>query len=77
MLISVVPVLLYSFVGVELPTTAAEEMRDPQRDIPVAISQAGVGLALMYAVPVLAVLLVLPPERHVTLASDDAGYGSR
>jgi amino acid transporter len=66
-LIGVVPVLLYSFVGVELPTTAAEEMRDPQRDIPVAIGQAGVALAVMYAVPVLAVLLVLPAERITTL----------
>ena len=27
--IAVVPVLLYSFVGVELPSTAGEEMRDP------------------------------------------------
>ncbi len=38
--ISVVPVLIYSFVGVELPTTAAEEMRNPTRDIPAAIGAA-------------------------------------
>jgi hypothetical protein len=31
------PVLLYSFVGVELPSTAGEEIRDPRRDIPVAV----------------------------------------
>ena len=39
--IAVVPVLLYSFVGVELPATAAEEMVNPRRDIPVAIVRAG------------------------------------
>ncbi len=65
--IAVVPVLLYSFVGVELPTTAAEEMRDPRRDIPVAIARAGVGQAVMYGVPILAVLVVLPPERVTSL----------
>jgi amino acid transporter len=54
--IAVVPVLLYSFVGIELPSTAAEEMVDPRRDIPVAIGRAGVGQILMYAIPILAVL---------------------
>ena len=49
--IAVVPVLLYSFVGIELPSTAAEEMVDPRRDIPVAIARAGVGQALMYGDP--------------------------
>ncbi len=65
--IAVVPVLLYSFVGVELPTTAAEEMHDPRRDIPAAIGIAGVAQALMYGVPILAVLVVLPPERITSL----------
>jgi glutamate:GABA antiporter len=60
--IAVVPVLLYSFVGIELPSTAAEEMVDPRRDIPVSIARAGVCQALMYAVPILAVLVVLPAE---------------
>jgi len=61
--IAVVPVLIYAFVGVELPATAAEEMRNPQRDIPVAIGRAGVAQLLMYGVPILAVLVVLPTER--------------
>jgi amino acid transporter len=59
--IAVVPVLLYSFVGIELPSTAGEEMVDPRRDIPWAIGRAGVGQLVMYGVPVLAVLIVLPP----------------
>jgi amino acid transporter len=65
--IAVVPILLYSFVGIELPSSAAEEMVDPKRDIPVAIARAGVGQLLMYAVPILAVLLVLPSERLTSL----------
>jgi len=65
--IAVAPILLYSFVGIELPTSAAEEMVDPRRDIPVAIGRAGVGQLLMYAVPILAVLLVLPPAQVTSL----------
>ena len=67
MFIAVVPVLLYSFVGVELPSTAAEEMVDPRRDIPVAIARAGIGQALMYGIPILAVLVVLPAEQITSL----------
>ena len=61
------PVLIYSFVGIELPSTAAEEMVDPRRDIPAAIARAGVGQLVMYGVPVLAVLVVLPPTQVTSL----------
>ena len=37
---AIVPVLLYSFTGVELPSTAGEEMVNPRRDIPAAIGLA-------------------------------------
>jgi glutamate:GABA antiporter len=65
--IAIVPVLLYSFVGVELPASAAEEMINPRRDIPAAIGRAGIGQALMYGIPILAVLIVLPAERITSL----------
>jgi amino acid transporter len=65
--ISVAPILLYSFVGIELPTSAAEEMVDPRKDIPAAIARAGLGQILMYAIPILAVLLVLPTDRITSL----------
>jgi amino acid transporter len=65
--VAVVPVLLYSFTGVELPTTAAEEMRNPRRDIPAAIARAGVGQALMYGIPILAILVVLPADQITSL----------
>jgi selenocysteine lyase/cysteine desulfurase/amino acid transporter len=65
--IAVVPVLLFSFTGIELPASAAEEMRDPRRDIPVAVGRAGIALLLMYAIPILAVLIVLPTDRITSL----------
>ena len=65
--IAVAPILLYSFVGIELPTSAAEEMIDPRKDIPAAIARAGVGQILMYAIPILAVLFVLPTDRVTSL----------
>jgi|KBSMisStaDraftv2_1062788.scaffolds.fasta_scaffold41886_3 amino acid transporter len=65
--IAVVPVLLYSFVGVELPATAGEEMINPRRDIPAAIGRAGIGQALMYGIPILAVLIVLPARQITSL----------
>ena len=58
--IAVAPVLLYSFVGIELPASAGEEMVDPRRDIPWAIARAGVCQLALYGIPVLAVLVVLP-----------------
>jgi glutamate:GABA antiporter len=66
-LIAIVPVLIYSFTGVELPSTAAEEMIDPIRDIPVAIARAGIGQLLMYGIPTLAILLVLPVGQLTSL----------
>jgi glutamate:GABA antiporter len=65
--IAIVPILLYSFVGIELPSSAAEEMVDPRRDIPVAIGRAGLGQLAMYAVPILAVLLVIPVDQLSSL----------
>lgn len=65
--IAIVPILIYSFVGIELPSSAAEEMVDPRRDIPIAIGRAGAGQLLMYAIPILAVLLVVPTDRLTSL----------
>jgi amino acid transporter len=65
--IAVAPVLLYSFVGIELPAAAGEEMINPRRDIPVAILRAGIAQALMYGVPILAILFVLPQSQISSL----------
>jgi amino acid transporter len=62
-LAALVPVLLYNYLGFDVPSAAAGEMRDPQRDLPAAILRAGAWTFVLYAVPVLATLLVLPADR--------------
>jgi amino acid transporter len=65
--VAIVPILIYSFVGIELPSSAAEEMVDPRRDIPVAILRAGIGQLLMYGIPILAVLVTIPASQLSSL----------
>jgi amino acid transporter len=60
--LALVPVLLFNYVGFELQNGAGEEMENPQRDVPISILRSGVIGVLLYAVPVLAILLVLPTE---------------
>ncbi|HEY2542805.1 MAG TPA: APC family permease, partial [Gaiellaceae bacterium] len=55
-----VPILLFNYVGFELQNAAAEEMEDPQRDVPLSILRSGITGVLMYVVPVFCILLVLP-----------------
>jgi amino acid transporter len=55
-----VPVLLFNYVGFELQNGAAEEMENPQRDVPLSILRSGITGVLMYVVPVFCILLVLP-----------------
>jgi amino acid transporter len=55
-----VGVLLFNYVGFELPSSAGEEMTNPKRDIPFAIGRSALGSVLLYALPVLGILVVLP-----------------
>ena len=55
-----VPVLLFNYVGFELQNGAAEEMENPQRDVPLSILRSGITGVLMYVIPVFCILLVLP-----------------
>jgi glutamate:GABA antiporter len=55
-----VGVLLFNYVGFELPSSAGEEMKNPQRDVPFAIVRSTVGSVLLYALPVIGILIVLP-----------------
>ncbi len=58
--VALVGVLLFNFVGFELPNSAGEEMTNPQRDVPFGIARSTVASVVLYAVPVLGILLVLP-----------------
>ena len=59
----VTPVILFAVVGFEAPNGAAEEMRNPQRDVPRAIASSGVISMLCYLVPIFGILAVLPAEK--------------
>lgn len=58
--IAAVPVLVFNFVGFELPNAAGEEMKNPQRDVPVGVARSAVGTVLLYGLPILSILLLLP-----------------
>jgi amino acid transporter len=60
--LGLVPVLLFNYVGFELQNGAAEEMDDPQHDVPVSVLQSGIIGVLLYVVPIGGIILVLPDK---------------
>ncbi len=58
-----VPVLLFNYVGFELQNGAAEEMQDPQKDVPISILRSGIAGVAMYVIPIFCILLVLPKSK--------------
>ncbi|MEJ7689396.1 MAG: APC family permease [Nocardioidaceae bacterium] len=62
-----VPVLFFNFVGFELPSSAGDEMKDPQKDVPVTIRRAWLVAILAYGIPILSILLVLPAAQITSL----------
>jgi glutamate:GABA antiporter len=65
--IAAVPVLFFNYVGFELPNAAGEEMKDPQKDVPFTVLRSAVGAVVLYGVPILAILLVLPASQITSL----------
>jgi amino acid transporter len=55
-----VPILLFNYVGFELQNGAAEEMENPQRDVPMSVLRSGIAGVLMYVIPIFCIILVLP-----------------
>jgi amino acid transporter len=58
--VALVGVLLFNYVGFELPNSAGEEMKDAAKDVPFGIARSAVVSFLLYAVPILGILLVIP-----------------
>ena len=54
--------LFFNYVGFELPNAAGDEMEDPQKDVPITVLRAFVTAVIMYGLPILAILCVLPIE---------------
>jgi amino acid transporter len=58
-----VPLLLFNYVGFELQNGAAEEMENPQKDVPLSVLRSGIAGVLMYVIPIFCILLVLPANK--------------
>ncbi len=65
--IAAVPVLIFNYVGFEVPNSAGEEMENPQRDVPFTVLRAFIASVLLYGGPILAILLVLPTSAITSL----------
>jgi len=61
--LALTPVILFNYVGFELQNGAAEEMVNPQRDVPVSVLRSGVLGMCLYIIPILGIVLVLPTDR--------------
>ena len=57
------PVILFNYVGFELQNGAAEEMVNPRRDVPISVLRSGSWAMLLYIVPILGIILVLPNDK--------------
>jgi len=65
--IALVPVLFFNYVGFELPNAAGDEMKDPQKDVPFTVIRAAFMAVILYGLPILAILLVLPLNQVTSL----------
>ncbi len=65
--VGLVGVLLFNYVGFELPNSAGEEMTNAKRDVPFAILRSAGFSFLLYAVPILGILLVIPVDKVTNL----------
>jgi amino acid transporter len=61
--LALVPLLLFNYVGFELQNGAAEEMENPHRDVPLSVLRSGILGVLLYAIPIFAILIVLPASK--------------
>ncbi|HLH65301.1 MAG TPA: APC family permease [Solirubrobacteraceae bacterium] len=66
--IAAVPVLAFNYVGLEVPSAASGEIRDPQRAIPFAVARSGAMVVLLYGIPILAIILLLPARQITNLS---------
>ncbi len=66
--LALTPVILFNYVGFELQNGAAEEMVNPQRDVPVSVLRSGVLGMMLYIIPVLGIVLVLPSSKITGLS---------
>ncbi|HEV2218467.1 MAG TPA: APC family permease [Candidatus Dormibacteraeota bacterium] len=73
-LIGVIGVIVFQWIGFELQTNASEEMENPQRDVPRAIYASGVISFLGYAIPIVGVILILSSSQLSNVSGFVAAY---
>ena len=61
--ILLVPVLFFNYVGFELPNAAGDEMKDPQKDVPITVLRSMIASILLYGIPILAIILIVPAQQ--------------
>ncbi|MEI6688889.1 MAG: APC family permease [Thermoleophilia bacterium] len=61
--VALVPLLFFNFVGFELPSAAGDEMKNPQKDVPFTVIRALIVSILLYGLPVLAIISVVPADQ--------------
>lgn len=66
-LVATTALILFNYVGFENPNSAGDEMKDSQRDVPYAVFRSAIYAILLYGVPILGVILVLPTEQASSL----------
>src|SRR5581483_11355843 len=66
---AILPVLIFQWVGFEVQNGAAEEMHDPQRDVPRSLIRAGLIAVVAYALFLLAILFALPKDQLTGVGS--------
>ena len=74
--LAVIGLLQFLFVGFELSSGAAEEMNDPQKDIPKMIVRSGFIASLVTGSMILGVLLVVPGAALSNVAGFTDAYSS-
>jgi glutamate:GABA antiporter len=58
--LTVIGLMVFLWVGFELANGAAEEMHNPQRDVPKMILRSGVICAVVYGAVIIGIILVIP-----------------
>jgi glutamate:GABA antiporter len=61
--LTAIGILVFLWVGFELSSSAAEEMHNPQRDVPRMVVYSGMIGALLYGLVILGIVLVIPTGR--------------
>lgn len=60
--ITLIPLLLFAFLGFEGSSSASGEMKNAQRDVAVSVMRSSAMAGVFYLIPVFSILLVVPPS---------------